>query len=128
MRIITFIKDLHKANDDETVVSETLERLGEVLGTKAPGACCPEGTGSRLARLQSPGIRWNSNKMCSDPGDNRRWVTATVDSSTANHVVSLIPIYRRGRQVMSCVDTHKLLTCGTYRCKHGNMDKKTNPW
>lgn len=72
MRIITFIKDLHKANDDETVISESLERLSEVLGTEVLGACCSEGTGSYLACLQSPDTCWNRNKMCSYLGDNLR--------------------------------------------------------
>lgn len=119
MRIVTFIKDLHKANDDETVTSEILERLGEVLGTEVLGACCSEGTGSYLACLQSLDTCWNHNKMCSYLGDNLRWVTATVDSSTADHIVSLISICCRGRQMVSCLDAHKLLTCGAYRCKHG---------
>lgn len=112
MSIINFIKALHKANNDETGISETLEMLGEVLGTKAPCACCSEGTGSRLACLRSPETCWNCNKMCSYLGDNLRRVTATVDPSATNHAVSLIPIYCWGRQKMSRGDVHKLLTCG----------------
>lgn len=86
-----------------------MERLGEVLGTEVPGACHSEGTGSHLECLQSPDTCWNSNKMCSYLRDNPRWVTATIDPSTTNHIVLLIPIYLRGRQKVSTVDVHELL-------------------